>query len=402
MHCAEECEWSGPVTRPDRIEPFSIDVPEPVLDDLAERLRHARPAADFGNEGWVYGTSGAALSDLLAYWRDRYDWRARETLMNAFPHFRTEIEGLPVHFLHVRGQGPSPMPLIMTHGWPSTFWDFHKVIGPLADPASHGGDPADAFDIVVPSLPGHGFSSPLTRTGVNFVETADLWVKLMERLDYPRFAAQGGDWGAFVSAQLGHKYAERLIGVHLELQVPLNVFSGGISDPADFGPDERHLLERNLAFWAAETGYLQIQATKPQTLANALNDSPIGLLSWIVEKWRSWSDCGGGLESRFTMDELLDTVMIYWITQTAGTAARYYYEAVHRPWQPSHTLHPVVQAPTCAVRYPGEMVHQPRAWLHRYHNVEAEPEMSAGGHFPQMEVPELLVESIRNFYRSKR
>lgn len=387
---------------PGGIEPFSIDVQPSVLEDLGARLRCARRAMDFSNGDWAYGANGAVIEDLLAYWRDHYDWRSRERLMNRFPHFRTTIDGIPIHFLHVRGRGAAPMPLIMTHGWPSTFWDFHKVIGPLADPASHGGDPADAFDVIVPSLPGHGFSSPLTRPGVNFVETADLWVELMARLGYHRFAAQGGDWGAFVSSQLGHKHAERIIGLHLEMQAPLDVFTGGISDPSDFGPEEQHLLEQNQRFWAAETGYLQIQATKPQTLAYALNDSPVGLLAWIVEKWWRWSDCGGELERRFTKDELLDTVMIYWVTQTAGTAARYYYEATHRPWRPSHALQPVVQAPTCAVRYPVEMVHQPSAWIRRYHNLAAEPEMVAGGHFPQMEVPELLVESIRDFYRSRR
>lgn len=385
----------------DAVHPFTIDVSDDLLDDLKRRLEHARWPVDYGNDDWRYGANGDVTRELASYWLESYDWRAREALMNALPQFRTTIRGIPIHFVHVRAAGEARRPLIMTHGWPSTFWDFHKVVGPLANPERHGGEASDAFDVIVPSLPGYGFSSPLTTTGINFVDTADIWVELMERLGYGRFAAQGGDWGSFVTGQLGHKHADRLIGVHLEGQVRLDAFSGGLADPADYTEAELHHLDAARAFLAEEAGYMYLQTTKPQTPAYGLNDSPIGLLSWIVEKWHRWSDCEGDLFGTFSKDELLDTVMLYWVTQTAGSAARFYYEAAHRPWQPSFTGYPVVRAETCAAQYRTELAHQPDGALRRYYNLKSRPIMPRGGHFPQMEVPELLVGSIREFFRGR-
>lgn len=380
---------------------LKIDVPNEVIEDLHRRLDATRWPSDLDNETWSYGAQAKYLRELATYWRHEYDWREREKLMNGFPHFRETIDGIPIHFIHVRGKGPNPIPMLMSHGWPSTFWDFYKVIGPLTDPMSHGGDSdTPSFDVIIPSLPGYGFSSPLEQTGINFWNTADLWVKLMDRLGYDRFVAQGGDWGGFVSAQLAHKYADRLIGAHLGLVVRLDCFTGGMNDPNDYGPEDAELLAENQAFAAAEAAYAMLQATKPQTPAFGMNDSPVGLLAWIIEKFQSWSDCDGDLESRYTKDELLDTVMIYWITQTFGSSVRYYYEAAHNPWRPSHDRMPVVEAPVSALIYHKEMTHAPRKWVERYHNIVRYTEMTEGGHFPQLEVPELLIEDIREAYRS--
>jgi pimeloyl-ACP methyl ester carboxylesterase len=385
------------------IEPFRIDVPQPVLDDLQERLARTRWAPDFANDQWTYGARVDYIRELAEYWRTRYDWRAREAMMNAFPQFRTRIDDIPIHFIHVRGKGPSPIPLIMNHGWPWTFWDFHKVIGPLSNPAAHGGDPADAFDIVVPSLPGYGFSTPLTHTGINWWNTADLWVELMKRLGYARFATQGGDWGSFISAQLGHKYADRMIGVHLHTPVALDFMTTmSPPDPDDFLPEEAELLTRSGRMMAEEVGYFMLQRTKPQTPAVGLNDSPAGLLAWIVEKRRSWADTHGDVEMRFTKDELIDTVMLYWVTESYNTSARYYYEAMHNPWKPEHDRMPVVEAPVGIPVLPAELTVPTRKWAERYYNLQRWTHLPEGGHFAPMEVPGLLIEDIRSFFRALR
>jgi pimeloyl-ACP methyl ester carboxylesterase len=384
------------------MERFRIDIPDEVLDDLRRRLAQTRWPDDFANDDWRYGASARYIRELAEYWRDGYDWRAREALMNGFAHFRTDIDGAPIHFIHERGKGPAPIPLILNHGWPWSFWDFHKVIGPLSDPAAHGGDPGDAFDVIVPSLPGYGFSTPLRQTGHNWWRTADLWVQLMDRLGYQRFASQGGDWGAFVTAQLGHKHADRMIGVHLHTPAPLDMMSGAGWDPEDYDEDEKHLLPKMAAFMAGETGYMQLQSTKPQTPAIGLADSPAGLLGWIVEKRRRWSDCGGDVERRFTKDELIDTAMIYWVTNSYHTSARFYYEAAHDPWRPSHDRMPVVEAPTAVPLFPAELTKPSRRWLGRYYNLKRSAAMPAGGHFAAMEEPAALVADIRAFFRELR
>ncbi|MCW1428320.1 epoxide hydrolase family protein [Novosphingobium sp. JCM 18896] len=385
------------------IDPFRIDVPQAVLDDLHDRLARTRWTADFANDQWAYGANAAYVRELAEHWRERYDWRAREAMMNAFPQFRTTIDGVPVHFIHVKGKGPNPVPLLLNHGWPWTFWDFHKVIGPLTDPAAHGGDPADAFDVIVPSLPGYGFSTPLTKTGQNFWTTADLWVELMTRLGYDRFATQGGDWGAFISAQLGHKHADRVIGVHLHTPAPLDFMTAmRPPDPADFAPEEAELLQKSAHMMAEEVGYFMLQRSKPQTPAVGLNDSPAGLLAWIVEKRRSWADTQGEVERRFTKDELIDTVMLYWVTESYHTSARYYYEAAHNPWTPSHDRMPVVEAPVGIPILPAELTVPTRKWAERYYNLQHWTRLPEGGHFAPMEVPDLLVADIRTFFRGLR
>lgn len=382
------------------IEPFNIAIAQSVLDDLRERLARTRWTADFANDDWAYGASAAYVRELADHWRDGYDWRAREAAMNRLPQFRTEIDGLPIHFVHVRGQGPRPRPLLLSHGWPWTFWDFRKVIGLLTDPAAHGGDAADAFDVVVPSLPGFGFSTPLTAPGVNWWRTADLWVVLMERLGYRRFGAHGGDVGAFISAQLGHKYADRITGVHLTAPGMLTFMAGQGWSEADYGPEDAAHVPRMRQVRGSETGHFVIQATKPQSLAVAFADSPAGLLAWLVDKRRNWGDCHGEVESRFSKDDLLDNAMLYWATDSYHTSARYYYEGAHHPWRPSHDRTPVVEAPTAIAVFPAELTFAPRRAAERYYNLRRWTEMPAGGHFAPMEEPELLVEDLRGFFRA--
>ena len=384
------------------IEKFAVAISDDVIADLRERLARTRWADDFGNDDWRYGTNAQYLRELVDYWRSGYDWRAQEKAINAWPHFRAVIDEVPIHFIHVRGKGPNPTPLILTHGWPWTFWDFQKLIGPLTDPAAYGGDPADAFDVVVPSLPGYGFSTPLRKTGLNYATTPDLWVKLMEGLGYKRFAAHGGDWGAFITAQLGHKYADRLIGSHFTLMIPLDMFTGGSVPVEDFSPEEAFLIKRNAEFFLNEAGYFALQTSKPQTPAFALNDSPVGLCAWIVEKRRTWSDCGGDVEKCFSKDDLLTTVMIYWVTQSFGTSARFYYEAAHNPWQPSHQRMPVVEAPVGVAVFHNELVIQPKRWAERYYNLKRWTQFPSGGHFAAMEEPAALIGDLRAFFGSLR
>jgi pimeloyl-ACP methyl ester carboxylesterase len=382
------------------MEPFRVEVPDEVLSDLKARLKVTRWSDDFANDSWQYGTNTAYLEKLVAYWIEGYDWRRQERAINAYPQFRTEIEGVPIHFIHVRGKGPDPKPLILSHGWPWTFWEYRKVIAPLSDPGAHGGDPADAFDVVVPSLPGYGFSTPLRKPGVNFWRTSGLWVQLMTELGYSRFAAHGADWGALITADLGHRHPDRVRGVHFTMMLPLDLFSGGTFAPDDYDADEGPIAAALQSFFATESAYSALQSTKPQTIAVALNDSPVGLLSWIVEKLRGWSDCHGDVETRFSKDDLLTIVMIYWVTQSYGTSARYYYEAAHEPWTPVHEGMPVIEAPTGISVLPAEFASAPRRWVERYYNLKQKRHHVSGGHYGAWEEPEAIVTDLRDFFRA--
>ena len=386
-----------------KYEPFTINVSDVALADLDERLKRTRLAPDFANEDWSYGTNSSYLQELLEHWSTDYDWRAHEAAINRFANYKTTIEDIPIHFIYERGKGPNPVPLVLSHGWPWTFWDWHKLIGPLTDPAAYGGDPADSFDVVIPSLPGFGFSTPLVTPEINFWRTADLWVTLMrDVLGYDKFAAGGGDWGALLTAQLGHKYAQHLVGVYMHLMAPLDLFNGTLPEEKLYGPGEEGWWQRNQDFFGAESGYSAIQSTKPQTLALALNDSPAGLCAWILEKRRTWSDCDGDVEQRFSKDELLTTMSIYWFTQSFGTSARYYYECVHNPWRPSHDRMPVVEAPTGIGVFLEEVIMFPRQWAQEYYNLQHWQIMESGGHFAPMEEPQRLTEDMRLFFRTLR
>ena len=384
-------------------EPFTVSVPDEELDDLRRRLEHTRWPIDFANDDWEYGSERGYMEELVDYWLGEYDWRAHEREINSFANFKTRIDDVPIHFIHERGKGPDPVPLILSHGWPWTFWDFHKVIGPLTDPASFGGDPADAFDVVVPSLPGFGFSVPLLKTGVSVWRTADLWVTLMrDVLGYERFGAQGGDWGHLATSQLGHKYAEHMIGVHLSLAMPMTFFSEPLPGEEDYEPHELDNYRATQARMGTATTHVVVQSTDPQTIAYGLHDSPVGLLAWLVERRRNWSDCGGDVERRFSKDDLLTTTMIYWVSESYVSSARFYYEAKHNLWSPAHDRTPVVEAPTGVAIFPGELAIMPERWMRSYYNLQQLSQMPAGGHFAPMEEPEALVEDVRSFFRPLR
>ena len=381
------------------VQPYNIQVPEETLADLQERLARTRWPDEISGSGWDYGTNLAYLKELVDYWRNGFDWRAQEKLINTFAHYRTQVDGLGIHFIHEKGTGPNPLPLVVTHGWPGTFFEMHKILPLLTDPGSHGGDPADSFDVVAPSMPGYGFSDHPNERGLHVLRVSDLWTKLMtEGLGYNRFGAHGGDWGASVTAYLGYAYPQHLIGIHLT----------SMSSPAPYlGPGSRELTEAEKAHrqqraeWTRdEGGYGHIQGTKPQTLSYGLNDSPAGLAGWIVEKYRSWSDCGGDVESKYTKDELLTTVTIYWATQTINSSTRLYYETQNHPWRMNEGER--IQAPAAMAWFPHEISPAPREWGERSYNVQRWTEMPRGGHFAALEEPELLVEDIRAFFRTLR
>jgi pimeloyl-ACP methyl ester carboxylesterase len=291
------------------------------------------------------------------------------------------------------------MPLVVNHGWPWTFWDMRKIIGPLTDPAAHGADPADAFDVVAPSLPGFAFSSPVNAKAVNFFATADLWVKLMETLGYPRFGTQGGDIGAMVSAQLGHKYPDRVIGAHLHLLLP---FKPPHPEPSDYAPDEVEFGVRTAEFMQNGSGYMLMQRTRPQTLAFAMHDSPIGLAAWLIEKRRAWADARGDIESVFSKDDLITTVMLYWLTETYVSSARHYYDSRPQNGGVVHDRLPVVETPTGVLQFKGDVILQPRKWAERYYNLKRWNVADRGGHFAPAETPEALVADLREFFRPLR
>jgi pimeloyl-ACP methyl ester carboxylesterase len=382
---------------------FSIDIAPAVIDDLRRRVGQTRWPIDFANDQWAYGTNLDYLKELAGYWADGYDWYRHQRAMNQFANYKTTIQGVPIHFIHEAGKGPKPIPIILSHGWPWTFWDYEKVIGPLSDPAAFGGDARDSFDVVVPSLPGFGFSTPLTVPGINYWRTADFWVELMQTvLGYGKFAAGGGDWGAFITNQLGHKYADRLIGIYLTMTLPLDFSPGNFPKGDDYAPHEKAWLERGRHFSAGESGYAAIQMTKPQTLSYGINDSPAGLCAWILEKRRTWSDCGGEVEKRFSKDDLLTTMTLYWVTDSFVTSARYYYEAAHNPWKASHQRTPAVEAPTAVGVFPADIMRFPRGWMERHVNLLHWKEFPAGGHFAPAEEPALLVEDLREFFRRFR
>ncbi|HLN15954.1 MAG TPA: epoxide hydrolase [Acidimicrobiales bacterium] len=384
-------------------ERFAIHVPEPVLIDLEERLARARLPTDPGNDDWRYGTNREWLAEFVDYWRHGYDWRAAEAAMNRFEHFRVVLDDVPVHYLHRRGVGPAPLPLVLTHGWPWTFWDFAQVIDALADPGSHGGDPTDAFDVVVPSLPGFGFSVPLQRTGVTVRTTAGLWVRLMrEVLGYDRFGAHGGDWGAGVTAQLGHEFPEHLVGVHMCPPILLKVsYFSGIS-PEDYGPDEEGWYEKTRRRMATAESHLAVQSKDPQTLAFALNDSPVGLAAWILERRRAWSDHDGDVFDALSRDFLVTNVMLYWVTESIGSSMRYYWENWRGPVRLVHDRSPTIEAPTGVSVFPNDLIFVPKRVVERHANLVHWSLMPRGGHFAAAEEPELLVDELRTFFRPLR
>ena len=383
------------------ISPFQVQVSESVLEDLRDRLARTRWPDEIPGSDWGYGSNLDYIKELVEYWRTEFDWRKQEKFLNTFDHFRTTVDGLGVHFIQAKGKGPNPMPLVITHGWPSTFFEMLKVIPRLTDPASYGGDPADSFDVVAPSMPGYGFSAPAWEPGMNTARIADLWAKLMtENLGYRRFVAQGGDWGASVTARLGFSYPQQVAGIHVTA-VSAATMSPHLGEGArPLSEREQALIEERAQWREAEGGYSHIQGTKPQTLSYGLNDSPTGLAAWIVEKFRTWSDCGGDVESRFTKDELLTNITLYWATNSIGSSIRLYYESQHNPWTLSHGDR--ITVPCAVALFPVDLSHPPREWAERAYNVQRWTKMPSGGHFAALEEPDLLVEDMREFFRTVR
>jgi epoxide hydrolase len=377
------------------IRPFRIDIPQADLDDLRDRLHRTRWPDELPGVGWAYGVPLGYLKELAAYWGDGYNWREQEALLNEHPQFTTTIDGANVHFLHVRSPEPDALPLILTHGWPGSVAEFLKVIGPLTDPRAHHGHPADAFHLVIPSLPGYGFSGPTREVGWTTSRVARAWAQLMARLGYRRYGAQGGDWGAFVSPELGRIDPDQVVGVHVNAAT-LGFIPFGPVDPeelASFTDAERARLERLGASTAGPgNGYFEVQATRPQTLAYALTDSPVGQLAWIVERFKEWTHAADVPEDAVDRDQLLTNVMLYWLTGTANSSARLYYENMHAgfsPQPPSTTPTGVaVFAEDYAIRRYGE----------RGNNIVHWSEFDRGGHFAAMEAPDLLVGDVRSFF----
>ena len=376
------------------IPPFSPS----AWEDLRVRLRQTRWPDELPTSSWEQGFDLDFLKDLCGYWSEEFDWQAQVDRLSVFPHYRLQADEGKVHFLHIKGKGPAAIPLVMTHGWPGSFLEVLEIIPLLTDPAAHGFCAQDSFDVIVPSLPGFGFSDHPQIAGVNAFRVAEIWVELMHALGYDRFAAQGGDIGAGVSTALGLRHSEHLIGVHL------NYIPGSFRPYLAPGVEITNAVSQFLADaarWYDQNGaYAHLQRTRPQTPAYALNDSPAGLAAWILEKFREWSDCGGDLYRSFSRDALLTNVTLYWMTQTISSSFRMYQEGRRCPLHFSQTDY--VRSPCAIACFPKEIMTPPRSWVERGYNVSRWTTMPKGGHFAASEEPELLASDLHSFFRSLR
>ncbi len=373
------------------IAPFRIAIPDSALVDLDERLLRLRIPDGIVDQGWREGIEPGFLRDLLDYWSSEFDWRTHEARLNALPHYVAHVDGLPIHFVHRRGTGPDPLPLVLTHGWPGSFIEMERIVPLLADPGAHGADPADSFHVVVPSLPGYGFSPAPPVAGVGTYAVAHLWAGLMAQLGYERFGVQGGDLGAGVSAWLGQRYPERVAGMHL------NFIPGSYRPPegAPPTPEEQAYLDRRKEWADKEGAYAHMHGTRPYTAAIGLNDSPAGLAAWIGEKFHAWAE---DFDATVGLDTLLANVSLYWFTQTIGSSMRMYAEERARPL----ALDGKVRPPLGVAQFPAEIMMPPRSWVERGFDVRRWTAMPAGGHFAALEQPALLAEDIRAFFRPLR
>ena len=381
------------------IEPFQISVAQEVLDDLRQRLERTRWPDEVEHSGWRYGANLGYMKELADYWLTKFDWRAQEQRINSFANYRAVIDDLRVHFIHERGKGPNPIPLLITHGWPSSFVEMLEIIPMLTDPANHGGKASDSFGVIVPSVPGYGFSDRPLLAGMTRWRVAEIFAKLMDGLGYKKFGLHANDIGAVISGWLAWDHPEKVIGLHTMMPT---------FPPPSFDETQAPMSDAEKAFEALvnvwdkdEGGYNAIQSTRPQTLGYGLNDSPVGLMAWIVEKWRAWTDPNGNIEDYFSRDELLTNVMIYWITETANSANRSYYERAHD----TRTLSPSdkIRVPTGVALTMEAVERAPRDWVQRrYADIRRWTEFTSGGHFLAAENPEMLAEEIREFFRQFR
>jgi pimeloyl-ACP methyl ester carboxylesterase len=382
-----------------KLRPFTIQISDEAIAALRLRLQNIRWPSSLDTESWEDGASLPFMKRLAEYWRDRFDWRAQEQRLNRLPHHVATIDGMDIHFVHQQGAGEDRIPLVLTHGWPGSFIEMERLIPLLTDPSAHGADPSDAFDVVVPSLPGYGFSPAPTRPGVSSREIAMLWRELMAGLGYNQFAAQGGDIGAGVSMWLARLFPADVLGIHLNY-VPGSFRPSLDEHSAAVTPEEQAFLDRSAA-WAAEEGaYAALHATRPQTLAFPLSDSPIGLAAWIIEKFRAWSDCGGDVEQAISLDTLLTDISLYWFSDSLTASLRLYKENRARPlaFAPGERVAP----PLGMALFPFELPTPPQSWVARVFDVRHWNPMPSGGHFAALERPEMLATDIRNFFRPLR
>jgi len=378
--------------------PFIIDVDESVLTDVQERLSRTRFPDQLENTTWEYGADISYLKELVDYWQASFDWRAAEAELNGFSHFKTDIDGLNIHYIHERSPYDDALPLIITHGWPGSIFEFHKIIRTLTHPEEFGGKAQDAFHVVCPSIAGYGFSDIPKDPGFHVKSQSEINVKLMAKLGYSRYGAQGGDWGSVITGWTGALDPEHCCGIHMNMV--LGQPPRGDEPRPDLTDVEIERIKQAKYFQKTETGYQRIQGSKPQTLGYGLMDSPAGLAAWIIEKFRTWSDCGGDVESRFTKDELLTNIMIYWVTGTITSSTRLYFETYHS--DTGRAPDNYVEVPTGFAAFPHELAVLPRAWAEKSFNVQRWTEMEKGGHFAALEEPELLVADIQEFFRGVR
>ena len=376
------------------LQKFQIQIADKKLEELSSRLSKTRWPDQLKDSDWERGMKKDYLQYLVDYWQNGYDWRSQEKELNSYSQFKSKIGGIDIHFIWEKGKGKNPTPIILTHGWPDSFLRYKKIINKLTDPARFGGDPNDSFDVIIPSLPGFGFSDKPEHNGNNNAHVAELWIKLMtEKLGYTKFAAAGGDIGSGVTRYMALNHPNLLIGIHLT--------DVGIIRDLLMAPDESKLSTAEITYkktaqqWMAqEAGYISIQSTKPQTLSYGLSDSPVGTAAWILEKFRSWSDCNGQLENSYSKDELLTNVMIYWLTNTLSSSVNMYYENAH-----SLPAMGKIEVPTGIALFAQDILLPPKEWTIKNLNIVQWTEMPRGGHFTAMEEPDLFVEDICKFYR---
>ena len=374
------------------ITPFTINTPEEQLTDLRNRINNTRWAEEECVNDWSQGIPLTYVREIADYWANQYDWRKSEQHLNTFDHFQTNIDGLDIHFIHQKSPHPDAYPLIITHGWPGSIVEFHKVIQPLVDPTKHGGKAEDAFHVVCPSLPGYGFSGKPSQSGWGVEKIAETWDQLMVRLGYENYGAQGGDWGAAVTTQIGRNMGH-CDAIHINMPIGRPT-PESLQDPTD---EEKSALEGLTYYQEWDSGYSKQQSTRPQTLGYGLVDSPVGQMAWIIEKFWSWMDCDGHPENTLTRDELLDNVMLYWLTASGASSARLYWESFG-----SFGGGDKVELPTGVASFPKEIIRSPRRWCEESYNITHWTTMPKGGHFGAFEQPELFINDLRIFFKTIR
>lgn len=372
------------------IKPYKISIPQAVLDDLQKRLKNTRWTDEVAGAGWDYGTNEAYLKELVQYWQTDFNWRAQEQKINQFKHYQATINGFKLHFIHEKGKGKNPIPVVLLHGWPSSFLQMQKIMPMLTDPARFGGKADESFDVIVPSLPGYGFSDRPTAKGMTVYQMAEMIATLMQELGYQKYALRGSDIGAGVAKELALTHPERIIGIHSSGSNPY-VFQM----PENLSAAETQFVQKAQGWLQQEGAYAMQQSSKPQTLAYGLNDSPVGLAAWMVERFRNWSDSDGKVEKRFTKDELLSNIAIYWATQTINSSMRVYYESAHN-WSPNGNKR--VEVPTAMLMLAKDIAVAPREWENRFYNIVRWTESPKGGHFAEWEEPALTAQDMRAFF----